>query len=556
MAASIRAALYLARTPRHNPRVNRRELASLSRALASGMSTPLEDRSDRRQRGVVFTPAPLAEFVARATLAPLLGIRRPLVVLDPACGDGRFLMAARKVLRGRNPADLLVGIERAPDLAARARELLPEATIHCAEALLAPPAMPAIDAVVGNPPYVRSIRLRAADPVLWSQLRGRYAATSKGEWDLYAAFVEQSLAWTTDGGRVGLVVPSRWLTAAYAGGLRCKLAAERVVESIVDFGADQVFPGATTYASVVVLARPRTRTQVSVARRQAEGWALGAVAPASLGEAPWTFAIGGGSPFARLRGRGPTLGQVVRIAKGAGTNADGVFVIRQAHKVGSLVVGETSTTTIEIEAEATVPCVRGRDVVHWGQLDERQAHTRCIYPYDAHGTLLAASELRRRFPLLARWLSRNRKVLAARERGRFRGAQYYAFGRPQNLGFHRQAAAKVIFPDVVKDARVQLDDGGALVLDTAYALRPLEASRGVFASPHLYLALLGSRVVRSWLDQQGVALRGGYTRMKTAFLAPLPLPPPSKALLACIEAVKAGQPERAEESILRAFGIH
>src|SRR5690606_35782123 len=97
--------------------------------------------------------------------------------------------------------------------------------IHCCEALTgAPAAGVAADVVVGNPPYLRSIHLGRADEPLRRALRGRYAATSRGEWDLYAAFLEQALEWTRPGGEVGLVVPSRWLTAAFAARLRDKLA--------------------------------------------------------------------------------------------------------------------------------------------------------------------------------------------------------------------------------------------------------------------------------------------------------------------------------------------
>lgn len=59
----------------------------------------------RRQTGTFYTPQPLAEFVVRRTLAPLVdgagadGILR-LRVVDPAMGSGAFLVAACRYLAG------------------------------------------------------------------------------------------------------------------------------------------------------------------------------------------------------------------------------------------------------------------------------------------------------------------------------------------------------------------------------------------------------------------------------------------------------------------------
>jgi hypothetical protein len=50
------------------------------------------------------------------------------------------------------------------------------------------------DAVIGNPPYVRSITLKETNPLLWEFCRSRYRAASAREWDIYLVFVEKGLS--------------------------------------------------------------------------------------------------------------------------------------------------------------------------------------------------------------------------------------------------------------------------------------------------------------------------------------------------------------------------
>jgi hypothetical protein len=545
-------------------------LARLERELAGARAAGGADRGRSRQRrraqGAFFTPAPLVRFVVERVVAarfrtapvswrddgsPVLG------VVDPAAGDGRFLAAALEALvaRGADRAATarrcLVGVERDPEFAALARQAVPGAAVHCGEALLDPPGgVTGADLIVGNPPYLRSIRFAETDRALWEALRGRYAATSHGEWDLYAAFLEQALEWTGPAGQVGLVVPSRWLTAAFAAGLRAKLAAAGAVSGVVDFGAEQVFADATTYASVAFLSR-QPRRRVAVARRGDDGWECGTVEAASLGAAPWRLWVGERRGLLEdLRARGVPLGRVARIAKGTGTNADPVFVLEPAGESGAVVRcwSRALEREVEIERAALVPCLRGRDVRAWG---DAVRPLRCLLPYDPDGTLWSPERLADH-PLAASYLASCRDRLEARERGRFRGDTYYCHGRPQNIPWLLEPVPKVVVPDVARDGRALLDAAGTLVMDSAYAIRlgPDAPYR-----PSLVLAVMNSPLVRLWLRGSGVPLRGGYVRMKTAYLAGLPLPPPSPAVREVERAAAAAGPAEIDDLVRRAYGV-
>lgn len=502
------------------------------RAAAGG------DRATRRLRGQVFTPPRLARLVARAVLAPLAGGARVtgerLRVLDPAAGDGAFLQAAREVAAELAIDVDLIGVERDAALARACRAAVPGAVVHEAEALLGlAAALPPMDAVLGNPPYVRSIRLKASDRTLWSELRGRFAATTRGEWDLYGAFLERALAWVRPGGRIGLVTPSRWLTAAWARDLRASLAATGAVQTIVDFGAAQVFADATTYASIVILQRGAGAAPATRLTRGEAGWSSARFDPRAVGHGAWLVPVIDDEPRASGLARradppvaGPLrLGDVARIAKGTGTNADPVFVLAEPRVDGTLVHARgCDGTVVTVELAATRPCWRGRDI----QDDASTPRARCIVPYDvddARGaSLIPWPTFAARWPRAAAYLERHRARLEARERGRFAGARFHCFGRPQNLAFLLDRAPKVLVPDVCRAPRAVIDAGGALVLDTAYALRPRAGAPPPWDDIAALHALMRSSHVPAWLARAGAPLRGDYRRWKTAYLAPMPLP--------------------------------
>jgi len=490
-----------------------------------------------RAKGQYFTPPALAAQVARAVVGCL---PKAIRVLDPAAGDGRMLEAVRALC----PDAELIGLERDPELAARARKRVRGGVIITCESLFdAPRIAYDVDAVVGNPPYVRSIRLREADPELWRRIKGAFDATSHGEWDLYAAFIERALSFVNRGGRIGLITPSRWWTASFARLLRARVASS--VREVIDFGATQLFEGATTYASVTVLEKETRARVVRVSRSTERGWEYGRVASKTLGAAPWRFPVGAVAAKLELcAARSRSLGSVAKIVKGAGTNADGVFVIEDCVIEKSIVRGTTALGVAEVELAATRACVRGRDVAAFGRVDER---VRCIVPYDGDRAI-AWRELARRWPKTAAHLERARALLEAREKGRFTGDRFHLFGRPQNLAFHADPAPKVIVPDVARAGRAMVDDRGALVLDSAYAIRGS-------LDPDLIALIMGSPIVALWLQHAGVPLRGGYVRLKTAYLEPMPIPRRSRALDDATALAARGAIDEAMERLRVAYGL-
>jgi hypothetical protein len=252
----------------------------------------------RRRQGRYYTPTPVVEFILNrigwTADGPIIGKR----LIDPACGCGAFTVAAAQVLAERLARDkqspnrigetirdrvFAVDIDAASCEIARRGviEALAERGIPTlgprtfpadalsvyapqpplvspeeAGRLFAPATIPEsfappFDFVVGNPPYrqIYDLDMRS--------ILAQYQAT-KGNMDLYTAFIELALSLCGERGSAGLVVPNTFIRGQRYANLNEVLdrCGKRV--DVYDFGEQQIFNGATV-CSAIVIARPSRR---------------------------------------------------------------------------------------------------------------------------------------------------------------------------------------------------------------------------------------------------------------------------------------------------------
>ncbi|HYE99508.1 MAG TPA: N-6 DNA methylase [Planctomycetota bacterium] len=231
-------------------------------------------------RGAFYTPAELA-----APLCAWAVRGAGDTVLDPSCGDGAFLGAALDRLRDlgaemRRLPDLLAGVELdGPSLArARGRLLsrhpalrwgrLVEADFFAfAEEWL---GRLQFDAVVGNPPYLRTQGRPPEQKARALAVARRAGAELTADASAWAPFVAAAAAFVRPGGRLAMIVPREALFVNYARPLRAHLERRFGRVEIVPLDGDW-FDGA----------------QVKVAVLRAEG--MPAVESPPRADRPWVW---------------------------------------------------------------------------------------------------------------------------------------------------------------------------------------------------------------------------------------------------------------------------
>ena len=167
-----------------------------------------QDSHSNKRNGAYYTPEDVAALLVRAA------VRSPCDrLLDPACGDGRFL--AHHVNS--------TGVERDGCTASVARQRAPEANIHnddfFAWARRAHRRSERFDCVVGNPPFIRYQTFSGATRRAALALCEESGVAFSGLAASWAPFLVVAASLLRVGGRLAFVVPAAIGHAPYAGPL-------------------------------------------------------------------------------------------------------------------------------------------------------------------------------------------------------------------------------------------------------------------------------------------------------------------------------------------------
>ncbi len=202
----------------------------------------------QKLRGGYYTPDPVARFLLRWALA-----REPRRMLEPGCGDGAFLRAARDL----GATASFLAVEADPTEAAAAREALsgPDSRVLEADFLswaIGPGAGERFAAAVGNPPYIRYQYLEPEQQAAAERLFSREGLAFTRHTNAWVSFVLAAVAGLEPGGRLAMVIPAELLHVLHARSLRQYLLA-RCSDIVVIDVAPIVFAG-TLQGTVLLLA--------------------------------------------------------------------------------------------------------------------------------------------------------------------------------------------------------------------------------------------------------------------------------------------------------------
>jgi hypothetical protein len=261
--------------------------------------------SNRRNKGVYYTPAALVDYLVFHTLKKFFHKSdaeqiRCLRILDPSCGCGAFLIAAVRFilkwledkhnnskqslyLSPQESFGLLESMIYGTDIDERAiqrtRSLLLltvwdfyvnngvskndirnlriptlKDNIVCKDFLEEQSLKnEAFQVIIGGPPFVRVQELYKSDPAKVDNYKRNFRTAKNGQFDLYMLFIEKAMELLADQGYLSMSVSNTFLRSESGRTLRKLIADKCTVSEIVEFKDSKLYPNALVQVAAIML---------------------------------------------------------------------------------------------------------------------------------------------------------------------------------------------------------------------------------------------------------------------------------------------------------------
>lgn len=423
------------------------------------MGSLVKSYKQQKLQGQIYTP----EFIVKKILNDVGYTNFKILgkdIIDPACGDGRFLIEIVRRIVEHSSEDKLVenlskvhGWDIDPTAVAHCRSNLNQIIEHLGLAidwnvrvcnslhLLSESSLKGrFDFVIGNPPY---IRIQHLDVVTREFIQQNFAFCKKGSTDCYVAFFELALHLMSNDGICGFITPNTYFYTATSKLMRDKLVSAGFVKQLTNYGSIQIFDNVSTYSAITIITKVYHQDftfedaytkydfisqQVEIANIDGRIWQLSNSKSADL--------------------QGIPLKQISKIHVGLTTLCDKAYFFPTKPYKDDLVIANTKLKgEVKLEAAIVRPLIKASKY----RGNDQDITEYALFPYqwaESAYRIIPESKLKSEFPLAYSYLLDIKQDLDKRDNGKVNSVAWYAYGRNQGINLPR--GEKILFSPMNK----------------------------------------------------------------------------------------------------------
>lgn len=398
------------------------------------------------------------------------------------------------------------------------------------------------DIIVGNPPYMKSEDMVNITPKEFLYYKTYYKSAYK-QFDKYFLFIEQGLRLLKDDGRLGYIVPSKFLKVGAASKLRGIISSNKYLQTLVSFGANQIFKDKSTYTCLLVLANTKTERFKFTEVQDLKSWKVRDYRTITFSEKNMTMLNEEAwilvpreleSAYNKILENSVRLVDIVgsdNIFNGIQTSANPTYVFQPVKETGSHYYFLKNNMEYKIEKKITKPyfqTTHGEDNLFTYRTFKPNA--RVFYPYIKSSTglnLISLEEIKTEFPMAFNYLKSNKKLLDNPKRDiqpkPTTKNEWHRYGRHQSLD-NCGLPEKIIVGVLSIGNKYAIDTHGTLISSGGTAgycviAMPSESRYSIY-----YIqAILNSKYIEWVCALSGEVFRGGYIARGTKVLKNLPI---------------------------------
>lgn len=451
---------------------------------------------EKEVNGAVYTPEYIREYIVSHILKQLEGPFFEKKFADIACGCGGFLITlARHLYKAGIPyreifANCLYGVDIAEFSIARTRLMLTLLAledededeynfnlIHANSLSFRWEEVDEVrrhggfDAIVGNPPYVGSSKIDENSKVLVKLLE----VSKTGKADMYIPFFQIGIENLTKSGLLGYITVNNFYRSVNGRALRQYFSRRRLEVSIVDFGAEQVFKGRSTYTCLCFV---RNVNKGAVYYTKCESNRLTELQEKEFdrfnycnleGQEAWSLLPKCEQNFiSKIRERGVPLDKYVAIRNGFATLRNDVYLFVPTHEDEWFYYFESEGGEVRVEREICRNAVKGN--ILRCEEDVEANLEKLIFPYrmDDRNEVspIEETEMRMHYPFTYRYLENKRGILEKRSKAE-KIKPWYLYGRSQALNV---TGYKLLFPYIADNPYFILSKDKDLMFYNGYCI--------------------------------------------------------------------------------------
>lgn len=471
--------------------------------------------SEKEVNGAVYTPESIRRFIVSNTLNQFPKEQwENLTIADISCGCGGFFTTALDVIREHidvscySLIENLYGIDIASYSIDRTRILLSLYAIEKGEDYDYLPINlynansltfdwntidtvqenGGFDIIIGNPPYVSSSKISQES----KDALCNWSVTRTGKTDLYIPFFQIALECLNDNGVLGYITVNNFYRSVNGRAFRTYVSYYGYDFKIIDFGAEQVFKGRSTYTCICII----SKNIGDVKYIKTLSSSLSQIKESDYTILPYNMldnldgwllqSLDVATNIKRIESCGKPLSKVFNIKNGFATLKNEVYVlnvIKQDHDYYY-----TQTKKGEVFKIEKLIC---RDVIKpntlKNEIELNEKIEKLIFPYilSSQGVeIIQEDKLKNEFPMAYEYLLANRETLQKRDKGTREYDTWYAFGRTQALNI---SGYKLLFPYISDAPYFVISENKDLLFYNGYALvsddlRKLQVAQKVLQS--------------------------------------------------------------------------
>lgn len=451
---------------------------------------------EKEVNGAVYTPEYIREHIVCRVLMQLVGRLGEKKFADLSCGCGGFLITLARHLHktgipyGEIFSNCLYGVDIADYSIARTRLMLTllaleeedEETyqfnlIHANSLSFRWEDVDEVrqhggfDVIVGNPPYVGASKIDEESKALVKL----WEVSKTGKADMYITFFQIGIENLVPNGILGYITVNNFYRSVNGRALRHYFSSRGLEVCIVDFGAEQVFQGRSTYTCLCFV---KNVDDGSVHYTNSESSRLKELQEENFeifdynnleGKEGWALLPKRQQIFiSRIRETGIPLGKYVAIRNGFATLRNDVYLFVPTNEDERYYYFNSEKGEVQVEREICRNAVKGNILRCKEDIEVNME--KLIFPYKIGERNVVSpieeEEMRMCYPYAYRYLENKRGILEKRSKSE-KIKPWYLYGRTQAMNVK---GYKLLFPYIADKPYFILSEDRELMFYNGYCI--------------------------------------------------------------------------------------